>query len=89
MINPITKEEPKVQSEGSGGEEQLPRDDIASTSVIESENQASGALVTGLESTPRDGTTAPPSRDMHIAHKGVALIKNIVSSQWVDLESTL
>jgi hypothetical protein len=42
-----------------------------------------------LESISGNGTTAPPSRDIHITHKGIALIKNIISSQWVDLESTL
>jgi hypothetical protein len=89
IVNPITKKETKVQSDGSSGEGQHLRDNMASTSIIESPDPASGALRTGLKSISESGTTAPPPGDIHITHKGVALIKNIVSSQWVDLESTL
>jgi hypothetical protein len=89
MINPITKEEPKVQSEGSGEERQHLRDEVTSTNVIESVSPTNKESQKDLESISGNGTTASPSRDIHITHKGVALIKNIISSQWVDLESTL
>ena len=89
MINPITKEEPKVQSEGSGEERQHLRDEKAAINVIESVNPTYEESQKGLESISGDDTTGPPSGDIHITHKGIALIKNIVSSQWVDLESTL
>ncbi len=88
IIKPITKE-PRVQSDSSGGEGQHLRNDMPSTSAIESLDPASGALRTGLEIISGNGAMAPPSRDINITHKGIALIKNIVSSQWVDLESTL
>jgi hypothetical protein len=78
-ITSKVKEEPEVTPSISGGE-----DSIAAqkrTTVVDAELKETSGSGKSTEGTPPINTIN--------SHKGTALVKNIVSSRWVDLESTL
>jgi hypothetical protein len=89
MIASIAKDEPKLTSNGSGADDSMGAP--ASPTLDERPQGPTSQLKAELKEPSGSETSterATPANNM-TTHTGVALIKNIVSSQWVDLESTL
>jgi len=89
MIASIAKDEPKLTSNGPGADDSMGAP--ASPTLDERPQGPTSEPKTKSEkpSAPEISTEGPTPANNMTTHAGVALIKNIVSSQWVDLESTL